>query len=91
MVVDLLRALAAALAVGVVPGWFWSRALCVTSDTTERLTFSVGLSLALVPAVALIPATMFGVGVTPAVAIVSPAVIFTGGVVVYLLAGNAKG
>src|SRR3712207_2354956 len=42
---DLILALPAALMVGLVPGWFWTRVLLASSDLPERLAYSVGLSM----------------------------------------------
>jgi hypothetical protein len=88
---DLIRALPVAILVGVVPGWFWSRLLVASADRAERFAYSVGLSLALVPAVSLIPARLFGTGVTLAVAIASPLLVFFLGLAAYLRFGPAKG
>ena len=91
MLPELARALAAALVVGVAPGWFWSALLCPASDRAERLCYSVALSLALVPAVALAPTKLFGLGVTLPVAAGSAFLVFSGGLAAYLVYGSAKG
>ncbi len=88
---DLLRALAAAFIAGVAPGWFWSMLLVPSSDRAERIGYSVALSLALVPAVVLVPTKLFGLGVTLPVAVVSALIVFTGGLAAYLVYGSAKG
>src|SRR5918997_36121 len=88
---DLIRALPAAVLVGVVPGWFWAKLLRASADRAERFTYSVALSVALVPAVILIPARLFGTGVTLAVAIASPLVVFFLGLAAYARFGPAKG
>src|SRR5918997_1234813 len=88
---DLIRALPAAVLVGVVPGWFWAKLLVASADRAERFAYSVGLSVALVPAVILIPARLFGTGVTLAVAVASPLVVFFLGLAAYLRFGPAKG
>jgi hypothetical protein len=88
---DLIRALPAAVLVGVVPGWFWAKLLVASADRAERFAYSVGLSVALVPAVILIPARLVGTGVTLAVAIASPLVVFFLGLAAYLRFGPAKG
>jgi hypothetical protein len=74
----------------VLPGWFWARLLVPTSsDRAERLAYSLALSMALVPAVALLPTRLFGMGVTLAVA--SPLIVFFVGLAAYLRFGAAKG
>lgn len=90
MLLELIWALPAAALVGVVPGWFWARLLSAPADLYEHVTYSVALSLALVPAVALIPAQLFGTGVTLAVAVASPLLVFLGGLTAYLRYGPAK-
>jgi hypothetical protein len=90
VLLDLILALPAAALVGVVPGWFWARLLSAPADLYEHVTYSVALSLALVPAVALIPAQLLGTGVTLAVAVASPVLVFVGGLTAYLRYGPAK-
>jgi hypothetical protein len=87
---DFVRALSAAVLVGVLPGWFWAGCLCVTSDRAERLAYSVALSATLVPAAALVQACLFGVGVTPAITVVSVLLVLTTGLTGYLKFGPAK-
>jgi hypothetical protein len=62
VLLDLVRALPAALLVGVVPGWFWAGCLCAAADRAERLAYSVAFSIALVPTAALVQARLFGAG-----------------------------
>ena len=64
LLVELIRAVAAASLVALLPGWFWA----ATPDRAERLTYSVALSMALVPAAALVPMRLLDTGVTLAVA-----------------------
>lgn len=87
MLPDLALGLVAALAVGAAPGWFWSRCLYPASGLAARLCLSVGLSFALVPAVALVPARLFGLGVTLPVAALSVVVVLVSGLAAYLVAG----
>ncbi|MDN5697550.1 MAG: DUF1616 domain-containing protein, partial [Rubrobacter sp.] len=89
MLLDFSRALLAALLVGVGPGWFWSRVLYPGSDLAGKICLSVALSFALVPAVALIPARFFGLGVTLAVAVTSAIFVFVCGLAAYVAAGPA--
>ena len=90
VLLDLIRAVPAARLVGLAPGWFWAKLLGASAGLYERVTYSVALSLALVPAVALIPAKLFGTGVTLAVAIASPLFVFLVGLAAYLKFGPAK-
>lgn len=90
MLLDLARALLAALLVGVGPGWFWSRVLYPGADVAGKVCLSVALSFALVPAVALIPASLFGLGVTLAVAVISALLVFSSGLAAYLVAGPSS-
>jgi hypothetical protein len=88
---DLILALPAALLVGLLPGWFWARVLLPSSDLAERAAYSVGLSMALVPSVALALARPLGTGVTLSVAVVSVVAVFSSGLVAYARLGAAKG
>jgi hypothetical protein len=90
VLLELIWTLTAVTLVGVVPGWFWARLLSASADLYEDVSYSVALSLALVPAVALIPAQLFGTGVTLAVAAASPLLVFFGGLAAYLQFGPAK-
>ena len=87
MLLDLIGALSAALLVGFAPGWFWARCLCAPSDWAERLAYTVALSLALVPAAALVPAKLLGV--TLAVTGFSTLAVFLMGLLAYVLFGSA--
>lgn len=49
MLLDLVRALLAAVLVGGLPGYFWARVVSASSDLAERLALSAALSIALVP------------------------------------------
>ena len=84
------RALLAALVVAVAPGWFWAGLLRASGDYAERLAYSTALSLALVPAVALVPTRVFGMGVTLFVALGCALVVFLAGLGAYLRLGAAK-
>ena len=70
MLGDLIQALLAAIVVGVIPGYPWSRVLRATDDIVEQLAYAVGLSILLVPAVALAQARLFSIGLSFTVAIV---------------------
>jgi hypothetical protein len=90
VLLDLVRALPAALLVGVVPGWFWAGCLCATADRAERLAYSVAFSTTLVPTAALLQARLFGAGVTPAITAVSALLVLGTGLAVYLKFGPEK-
>src|SRR5215216_1484673 len=96
MLYELIRALLAAALVALLPGWFWTRVLIPSSssssssDLYERLTYSLALSMALVPAIALIPTRLYGVGVSLSVTVVCVGVVFFSGLGVSLLVGSAK-
>src|SRR3712207_2959903 len=72
---DLIRAVPVAIAVCVVPGWFWARLLRAASDPYEQLAFSIALSLALVPVALLVPTRLLGMGVTFGWAVGAPVVV----------------
>lgn len=91
MLGDLLPALLAAVVAAVVPGWFWAALLCPSADLAERLAYSVALSMTLVPALALIPARLLGLGVTLPVALISPLLVFVAGLAAYLVLGPDPG
>ena len=90
MLVELIRAVAAASLIALLPGWFWAGCLCATADRAERLTYSVALSMALVPAAALVPMRLLDTGVTLPVALGTALVVSFGGLLAYLRFGPAK-
>ena len=77
MVADLIRALLAALAAGVAPGYFWAAVLRPASGLAERLTYSAALSMASVP--------------TLWVALVAVGIVFVTGVLAFVVKGVARG
>ncbi|HEX7270334.1 MAG TPA: hypothetical protein VF256_23345, partial [Streptosporangiaceae bacterium] len=91
MVADLIRALLAALAAGVAPGYFWAAVLRPASGLAERLTYSAALSMASVPAIAVVLARASGAGVTLWVALVAVGIVFVTGVLAFLVKGVARG
>ncbi len=90
MVFDLITALAAAALVVVLPGWFWAGFLGVRADRAERLAFSIALSMGLVSAAALAQSSLFGSGVTLAVAVSSILIVFFSGLAASLAFAPAK-
>ncbi len=90
MLLDLIRAVPIALLVCLVPGYFWAGCLAATDDRAERLAYAIALSVTLVPATALILASILGTGITATVSVVSVALVFFAGLVARLLFGPAK-
>jgi len=88
---DLIRALLAALAAGVAPGYFWAAVLRPASGLAERLAYSAVLSMASVPVIAVLLARATGGGVTLWVALVAVGIVFGAGLLAYLLKGAARG
>ena len=91
MVADLIRALLAAVAAGVAPGYFWAAVLRPASGLAELLTYSAALSMASVPVVAVLLARAAGGGVTLWVALAAVGIVFGAGLLAYLLKGAAHG
>ena len=90
MLSELIRALPVAVLVGVVPGYFWARALAPLADAVERVAYSTALSITLVPTAALLQARVFGTEVTFSVAAASVVGVFATGFAVYLRFGTAS-
>ncbi len=88
---DLIPASLAALAVGAAPGWFWAGLLRAPADYAERAALSVAFSMALVPAVALVPTRLLGLGLTLPVVVASALVVFVAGLAARARFGAAKG
>ena len=91
MLYDLIRALPVAILVCFVPGWFWSRLLGTSADRAEQVAYSVALAITLVPTAALVLSRILGTGVTLAVAVTAPVLVFLTGLLAYLWFGPAKG
>jgi hypothetical protein len=91
VLIDLIRALPAAVLVGVLPGWFWARCLCATADLAERLAYSVGFSITLVPTLGLVQARLFGTGITFPITVISVLLVLGTGLAAYLRFASAKG
>lgn len=91
MLLDLLRALCAATAGVVLPGYFWAALLRPAGGLAERLGYSSALSLATVPVVALVLARLAGSGISLWIALASVVLIFGSGALVLLWKGAAPG
>jgi hypothetical protein len=89
MFADLARALLAAVAAGVLPGFFWSRFLRPAGGL--GLAYSAALSMSCVPVLALVIARVAGTGVTLWVAIAAAAAVFGSGAVAFAVRGAAAG
>lgn len=87
----MIRALLAAAAATVLPGYFWAVVLRPTSGLAERLAYSTALSMALVPPVAVLVARLAGAGVTLWVALLSVLAVFAGGLAVFAWKRRADG
>ncbi len=91
MLLDLLRALCAAIAAVVLPGYFWATLLRPAGGLAERLGYSSALSLATVPVVALVLARLAGSGISLWVALASVVLVFGSGALALLWRGAASG
>jgi hypothetical protein len=91
VVADLIRALLAAVAGAVLPGYFWAVVLRPTSGLGERLAYSTVVSMATVPTVAVILARVARTGIDLWVALAAVLIVFGTGLLAYLLKGPAPG
>jgi hypothetical protein len=88
---DLIRAVLAAAAAAVLPGYFWAAVLRPTSGLGERLAYSTAVSMGSVPILAVIIARAAGTGVTLWVALLSVLIVFGAGLLVFRIKGPATG
>jgi hypothetical protein len=86
----MIRALLAAGAGVVLPGFFWAAVLRPACGLGERLAYSTVLSMGLVPVVAIVIARATGTGITLWVAIASVAVVFGSGAILFAWKGPAS-
>jgi hypothetical protein len=91
LIANLARALPAALIAGVLPGYFWAVFVRRTDGLGERLTYSAAVSLASVPAVALVLARILGTGVTLGIAIATVVIVAGSGAAACRIWGVAGG
>jgi hypothetical protein len=91
VVADLIRAVLAATAAAVLPGYFWAAVFRPTSGLAERLAYSTAVSMASVPTITVIIARTAGTGVTLWVALVSVLLVFGTGLLVLRIKGPAPG
>lgn len=90
MLFDLIRVLFAALLVGVLPGYYWARCLFDTTDVAARITYGIGVSVTLVPSVALVLAQLPDQSVTLSVTGISGLLVFGTGIAAYHKLGTEK-
>jgi hypothetical protein len=88
---DLIRGLLAAVAAGVLPGYFWAAVLRPASGLAERLAYSAALSMAGVPLVAILLARATGGGLTLWIALLAVAIVLGTGLLAYRIRGGAPG
>jgi uncharacterized membrane protein YhdT len=91
VVADLIRALLAAAAGAVLPGYFWAAVLRPTSGLGERLAYSTVVSMASVPTVAVILARVARTGIELWVALAAVLIVFGTGLLALRLKGPAPG
>jgi len=91
VVADLIRALLAAAAGAVLPGYFWAAVLRPTSGLGERLAYSTVVSMASVPTIAVILARVARTGVELWVALAAVLIVFGTGLLAFRLKGPAPG
>ena len=91
MLLDLVRALCAAAAAVVLPGYFWAGLLRPASGLGERLGYSCALSLSAVPVVALLLAHLSGSGITLWIAVTSAFLVLISGALALAWLGPAPG
>jgi hypothetical protein len=90
LIADLARALPAALAAGVLPGYFWASFVRRTDGLAERLAYSTAVSLATVPTISIAIARILGTGITLGVAITSVAIVLASGALACRIWGTAR-
>jgi hypothetical protein len=91
VVADLIRALLAAAAGAVLPGYFWAAVLRPTSGLGERLAYSTAVSMASVPTIAVILARVARTGIELWVALAAVLIVFGTGLLAFRLKGPAPG
>jgi hypothetical protein len=91
MLLDLARAVFAGVAAVVLPGLFWSVFLRPACGLAERLGYSSGISLATVPAVALVLEHLARSGITVWIAVAATGIVLGSGALACCLKGPATG
>jgi hypothetical protein len=91
LITDLARGLLAALIAGVLPGYFWAGFVRRTDGLAERLAYSTAISLATVPAVAVLLAHLAGSGISLLIALGSVVIVAGSGALATRIWGAAGG
>jgi hypothetical protein len=91
VIAEMIRALIAAAAVAVLPGYFWAAVLRPASGLADRLAYSAVLSMASVPVIAITIARIAGTGITLWVALASVALVLASGILIFVVKGPAPG
>jgi hypothetical protein len=91
VVADLIRAVLAAVAAAVLPGYFWAAVLRPTSGLGERLAYSTAVSMASVPVITVVIARVADSGVTLWIALAAVLIVFGTGALAYRVNGPAPG
>lgn len=90
MVFELLQVVLVSIVVLFIPGYAWTRVLFAALDWPERVTLAIALSMALVPALALLLSQIFGPGVTLPVALAAVVLVTISGAAAYSFLGPAR-
>jgi hypothetical protein len=88
---DLARGLLAAVIAGVLPGYFWAGFVRRTDGLAERIAYSAAISMATVPAIAVLLARLTGTGVSLLIALVSVIAVAGSGALAGRIRGPAGG
>jgi hypothetical protein len=91
LITDLVRGLLAAVIAGVLPGYFWAGFVRRTDGLAERLAYSTAISLATVPAIAVLLARLAGSGISLLVALASVVIVAGSGALATRIWGAAGG
>jgi hypothetical protein len=88
---DLARGLLAAVITGVLPGYFWAGFVRRTDGLAERIAYSAAISMATVPAIAVLLARLTGTGVSLLIALASVVAVAGSGALACRICGPAGG
>ena len=88
---DLARGLLAAVIAGVLPGYFWAGFVRRTDGLAERIAYSAAISMATVPAIAVLLARLTGTGVSLLIALASVVAVAGSGALACRIWGPAGG
>jgi hypothetical protein len=88
---DLARGVLASVLAGVLPGYFWAGFVRRTDGLAERIAYSAAISMATVPAIAVLLARLAGTGVSLLIALASVAAVAGSGALACRIWGQAGG